>query len=232
MRKAPYVVLLLALFAGVGFVLARRPASPLSASLAAQAAPADDAGFTRAEPPASLSFPADDGPHDDYQTEWWYFTGNLTAETGEHFGYQLTFFRRALQPADERADRDTAWATEQVYLAHFALTDVAGRDHYAFERLGRGAAGLAGAQAEPFRVWLDDWSVTSTEDGTLSDVGAPVRLRANAGDVVARPGVAQCEAAGVAGRERLQPERPRPRQCVILLFIDADGRGGAGDVRR
>ena len=46
MRKAFYVVLLLALFAGVGFALARRPAPPLSASLVAQAAPADDAGFT------------------------------------------------------------------------------------------------------------------------------------------------------------------------------------------
>ena len=42
-------------------------------------------------------------------------------------------------------------------MAHFALTDVANQKFYAFERFSRGAAGLAGAQGQPFRVWLEDW---------------------------------------------------------------------------
>ena len=131
----------------------------LRASLVVEAAPADTTGFARADRPRLLSFPADHGPHNDFQTEWWYYTGNLTAETGEHFGYQLTFFRRALAPPDQRTGRDSAWTADQVYMAHLALTDVSGGKHYAFEKLARGAAGLAGAQAEPFRVWLEDWSV-------------------------------------------------------------------------
>ena len=122
-----------------------------------------------------MAFPADHGPHDDFQTEWWYYTGNLTAETGEHFGYQLTFFRRALTPPDQRSARDSAWAADQVYMAHFALTDVSGGKHYSFEKLARGAAGLAGAQAEPFRVWLEDWSVAGPSAGQT-------RLRATAKD--------------------------------------------------
>ena len=65
-------------------------------------AAADTAGFARIEGPRPLTFPADHGPHDDTQTEWWYYTGNLTAESGEHFGYQLTFFRRALEPPNQR----------------------------------------------------------------------------------------------------------------------------------
>ena len=150
---------------------------PLRASLVAEAAPADTAGFARAEGPQSsrLAFPADHGPHDDFQTEWWYYTGNLTAETGEHFGYQLTFFRRALTPPDQRSARDSAWAADQVYMAHLALTDVSGGKHYSFEKLARGAAGLAGAQAEPFRVWLEDWSVAGSSAGQT-------RLRASAKD--------------------------------------------------
>ena len=91
---------------------------PLRASLVAEAAPADTSGFARAEGPAlsgvegprPLAFPMDHGPHDDFQTEWWYYTGNLTADTGEHFGYQLTFFRRALIPPDQRSARGSAWA--------------------------------------------------------------------------------------------------------------------------
>jgi predicted secreted hydrolase len=153
------------------------------ASLIVAAAPEDTSGFARAEGPVlsgvegprALAFPADHGPHDDFQTEWWYYTGNLSAETGEHYGYQLTFFRRALTPPDKRSARDSAWAADQVYMAHFALTDVSGGKHYSFETLARGAAGLAGAQAEPFRVWLEDWSVAGSAAGQA-------RLRATAKD--------------------------------------------------
>jgi predicted secreted hydrolase len=124
-------------------------------------------GFARAEGPRPLLFPADHGPHPDYQTEWWYYTGNLENSDGRHFGYQLTFFRRALVPPAQRQDRSSNWATDQVYMAHFALTDVAGRRHQAFERFARGAAGLAGAQAAPYGVWLEDWSVEEVEPNVV-----------------------------------------------------------------
>jgi predicted secreted hydrolase len=130
----------------------------------AAAAP-DTAGFARAEGPQPLIFPADHGPHEAYQTEWWYFTGNLTAATGEQFGYQLTFFRRAVAPPLARPTRASAWGTDQVYMAHFAVTDAAGGTHHSFERFSRGAAGLAGAQAEPFRVWLEDWEAAGPTIG-------------------------------------------------------------------
>jgi predicted secreted hydrolase len=112
-----------------------------------------------------LEFPADHGPHLDYQTEWWYYTGNLVAGEGQRFGYQLTFFRRALAPPAQRSERRSAWAADQVYMAHFALTDAAGRRYQAFERFARGAAGLAGAQAGPYYVWLENWWVEEVEPG-------------------------------------------------------------------
>lgn len=132
-------------------------------------------GYARAEGPVPFDFPRDHGPHPDFQTEWWYYTGNVTSETGEHFGYQFTIFRRALVPPQLRTERTSDWGTDQLYLAHFALTDVAGNTFYHDERFSRGAADLAGAEALPYRVWLEDWQVRET---------APDRyeMRANAGD--------------------------------------------------
>ncbi|MCO6449203.1 MAG: carotenoid 1,2-hydratase [Caldilineales bacterium] len=115
------------------------------------------AGFRQAMPGIPLNFPADHGAHPDYQTEWWYFTGNLQDETGGRWGYQFTIFRRAL--TTESSIRDSEWAGNQVYLAHFALTDAAGQKHQAWERFSRAGADMAGAEAKPLRVWLEDWQV-------------------------------------------------------------------------
>ncbi len=124
-------------------------------------------GFAKADGPRLLSFPADQGPHNDFQTEWWYYTGNLTTSDGRPFGFQLTFFRRALEGPAQRAARDSQWATDQVYLAHFTLSDIAKGQFHAFERFERGAVGLAGAQGVPgYSVWLQDWEVQQTGDKT------------------------------------------------------------------
>lgn len=121
-------------------------------------------GYARATAPASLQFPRDEGPHPDYQTEWWYYTGVLESEDNRPFGYQLTFFRRALLPPDQRSQRSSAWAANDIYLAHFAVSDIESGTFQAFERYERGAQGLAGAQIEPFRVWLHDWEVQQTDE--------------------------------------------------------------------
>jgi predicted secreted hydrolase len=115
----------------------------------AQAAGA--AGFARATGPQPLSFPADYGPHPDFQTEWWYYTGNLTGGDGRHFGYQFTIFRRAMQPPSERAERASDWGADQVYMGHFALTDVAGGGFHAFERLARVALAWPARRRRPTR---------------------------------------------------------------------------------
>ena len=123
------------------------------------------AGFRRAKPDYSWDFPRDFGPHPEFQTEWWYYTGTLEAVQGQQFGYQLTFFRRGLKPPDQLASRESSWAADQVYMGHFALTDVESGSHTSFERFSRGAAGLAGAESVPFQVWLEDWSISGLDSG-------------------------------------------------------------------
>jgi predicted secreted hydrolase len=121
------------------------------------------AGFQRATEPRPFNFPADHGPHQEYQTEWWYYTGNLQDEDGRQWGYQLTFFRRGISSTP--VDRSSKWAANDVYMAHFALTDVAGRQLLASERFQRGGdVGLAGANGDPYRVFLKDWSAQGTGD--------------------------------------------------------------------
>ena len=125
-----------------------------------------DAGFARVLEPMSLEFPRDHGAHPEYQIEWWYYTGNLRTDDGQAFGYQLTFFRFALTP--QMPERDSGFATNQVYMAHFAVTDASNGEYFCFERRSRGAGGLAGAMGDPtYKVWLEDWSATEGAPGVM-----------------------------------------------------------------
>ncbi|MCH8294069.1 carotenoid 1,2-hydratase [Candidatus Poribacteria bacterium] len=171
--------------------------------------PDEQIGFPKGVSPRVLSFPKDHGPHLENRLEWWYYTGNLETESGRHFGYQLTFFRMALTP--NPVQRESKWATNQMYMAHFALTDVKNKRFYASERKSRGAVGLAGAVAQPFEVWVENWSaidgsqlpqirpgiaraagssmhLSATEDGTAINLllkeGKPVVLGGDNGRVI------------------------------------------------
>ena len=118
-----------------------------------------DSDFARVLAPREFSFPEDHGPHPEYAIEWWYFTGNLDSDRNRHFGFELAFFRIALGP--EPQNRGSDWATSQLYLGHFALTDVEDDRFYFFERFSRQALDLAGAtfsEGQTFRVWLETWS--------------------------------------------------------------------------
>ena len=117
-------------------------------------------GFDRAEKPRRFAFPEDHGPHEGFRNEWWYFTGNLKTPKGRIFGYQLTFFSAALTPA--AVQRESAWGSNEVIMAHFAVTDVDGRRFRFAERFSRAALGLAGAGGRPLSVKLEDWSLLET----------------------------------------------------------------------
>lgn len=135
----------------------------------------DTLGYARADGVRPFDFPTDYGAHPDYKTEWWYFTGNLFAEDGRRFGYELTLFRSALAPPDSLDDVQDRWTTRQLYMGHFSLADPETGTFHAFERFSRGAAGLAGAESPPFRIWLNDWDMASVNGG--ADL-FPLRLQA------------------------------------------------------
>lgn len=138
---------------------------------------ASDQGFEQVESVRSFEFPQDHGPHPPFRHEWWYFTGHLRAKDGERFGFEVTFFRVALAPPRARtrpraaAEPASHWRARQVYVAHFAVTDIGQRTFHSTQRLARDALGLAGAQAQPFRVWLGGWSVGGDPSGWTLHAG-------------------------------------------------------------
>ncbi|MGI9235170.1 MAG: lipocalin-like domain-containing protein [Woeseiaceae bacterium] len=123
----------------------------------------DVSGYAAATEPRTFRFPADHGPHAEFRNEWWYLTGNLDGENGERFGFELTVFRFLLTPPRQR-EQASQWQSNQVYIGHFAITDVGNEQFHVAQRYSRGSMGLAGAQAEPFRVWVEDWSITAHPD--------------------------------------------------------------------
>jgi len=157
-------VVIIVMIAGVFWL--RPNETPLVAPVnIARALASDTVGYARAMAPHRFSFPADHGPHPDFKNEWWYFTGNLATPSGRRFGYEWTVFRFAVTPPDSAVQTRTShWATRQLYMAHFAVTDVYGGHFESFERFSRGAVGLAGARADPFRVWLEDWRVAASDE--------------------------------------------------------------------
>jgi predicted secreted hydrolase len=150
-----------------------------------------------------FQLPTDHGPHFDHETEWWYYTGNLTDPGGRHFGYQLTFFRRGLSP--DPPPPGPGLATNQVYFAHFAITDSAAGRHAFAERWSRGAGDLAGATGEPFAVWLEGWRVESR-----NPEGSSLHLAARDGALAIDLDVAAAKPLVLHGDRGLSPKSDEP----------------------
>lgn len=126
---------------------------------------AADKGWLAADPAYSWSFPADHGPHFGYKTEWWYFTGVLSAEvlaaadvaepapSPRELGYQFTVFKIGLRPPGPEHESDgvsepagapptrarppSRWAASTLLLGHMAVSDPAQGKHVFTEVLYR-----------------------------------------------------------------------------------------------
>jgi predicted secreted hydrolase len=125
-------------------------------ALGAAAAPAP---YPDVRPGATLAFPADEGAHPDYRTEWWYVTGWLETADGTPLGFQVTFFRTRPRADDANPSR---FAARQVLIAHAALSDA--RVHHALhaERIAREGFGLAASAVGATRVTLGDWRLVAS----------------------------------------------------------------------
>lgn len=130
----------------------------------------DDLAFTPVVPGYRFEFPRDHLAHNSFRQEWWYLTANLTTEKGEQLGAQWTQFRVALKPTtlqtiapqttvpqgtDVIAKSESTWATQQLYLAHSALTS--NNAHLAHEKWSRRHSEFAEVKLDPYQIRLDNW---------------------------------------------------------------------------
>ena len=172
-------------------------------------------GYAKAEEVRQFSFPADHGPHPEYRTEWWYVTGNLDSPSAERFGFELALFRFALTPLSVSENRDpSAWKTQQIFIGHFAVTDVTRQKFHFAERYARASIGLAGARARPFHVWLENWSL-----GSIDDSSSAWRARASADDIELDVTLTPLKAPVLNGQRGLSQKADKPGNATYYYSV-------------
>ncbi|MGE6196235.1 lipocalin-like domain-containing protein [Aeromonas media] len=154
--------------------------------------------FRKALPGQPIRLPADHGAHPDYRSEWWYLTGNLKDEQGRDYGIQWTLFRQGIE---QQITSDNPWLSPQLWLAQFAITDLARGSHSQDERTSRQGPGLAGASGGEY--WLREWRLASEGKSLFP---ATLKVQSKMGELnlkvsVAKPVVLQ----GKAGYSEKSP---------------------------
>jgi predicted secreted hydrolase len=112
--------------------------------------------YKAALPGYRYEFPRDHFNHPDFQTEWWYYTGNVKSADGHRFGFELTFFRQGIDPNSQNSN---TWEVHDLYVAHLALSDLDGGKFLHAERTNRAGPGIAGISEAEKRVWNGNWQV-------------------------------------------------------------------------
>jgi predicted secreted hydrolase len=197
------LVIIVVIVAGIS-LMDTRSAEEVSASAVLVDMQVDTSGFAQAIGPWEWQFPQDFGPHPDFQTEWWYYTGNLADEAGRRFGFQFTIFRRAITP--QTVVSHSEWRTNQIYMAHFTISDIEGQRFFHDERFSRGSAGLAGAEIDPlYRVWLEDWQVIALDADAVR-----TRITASMAGAALDVTLEQVKPPALQGEQGLSPKNDEP----------------------
>ncbi len=164
-------------------------------SVAAPVYPAVTAGYT-------LSFPRDHGAHPAYRTEWWYLTGWVNGDTDRPLGVQITFFRSRTGIGESNP---SPFAAQQLLFAHVAIADPRVGKLIHDQRAARIGFGLAGADTDTTRVWIDDWSLTLAE----GQYRARIKAKDFAFDVALTP----TQPILLQGEQGFSRKGPRPEQA-------------------
>lgn len=186
-------------FAGMIFLLltSGTPCSFSEEKAAPPSKPSPESEYFDVRGPCRLEFPRDYGAHPGFRVEWWYYTGNLRSENGDRYGFQLTFFRTQISPPGSETlwpETPSHWRTQQMFLAHAAVSSI-GEQAFRFdEKMARGAVGLAGVEREAsnIRIFLGAWSTrmepemhrlhASSEDFAFDLLCRPVKPPVSHGD--------------------------------------------------
>ncbi len=154
--------------------------------------------FKKALPGQSIRLPTDHGAHPDYRSEWWYLTGNLQDEQGRDYGLQWTLFRQGIE---QQIQSDNPWLTPQLWLAQFAITDLARGTHRQDERTSRQGPGLAGASGGQY--WLKEWVLASQGESLFP---ATLKVQSKVGELNLK--VSAAKPVVLQGREGYSEKSP------------------------
>ena len=108
--------------------------------------------------------------HPNFQTQWWYFSGNLQSSDNRRWEYELVFFIRktgvdffGFWPMNKMRD--------QLFISHFSLVDMDGpKEQKNFRYYHRGGifSDLHGLATDSrFNIELDHWTAQQAQDGKI-----------------------------------------------------------------
>ena len=179
-----------------------------------------------ATPGWAYDFPGDHHAHDEFKTEWWYFTGNLTNDRGRRFGYELTFFRQGIRPPAERVGTTSRFIVDDLKFAHFTITDAAAKRFLFHQKVSRGSFGDAGFGDGKRLTWIDSWNLKMNPDGSFD-------LAADALDVAIQLHLVAQKPPVIHGSEGISRKAQGAGHAPLLLdhAFGASGHG-AEDVLR
>ena len=154
--------------------------------------------FRVALPGYRYQFPRDYFDHPEYQTEWWYYTGNVKSSDGHRFGFELTFFRQGIS----RSPKTSPWQIRDLYMAHLAISDLSGHRFYHTERINRAGPGIAGIDQRVGRIWNGNWQVQIREHdqhllGRAENFGVEFDLKPQKSPVIHGPNGISQKAEGI-----------------------------------
>jgi predicted secreted hydrolase len=189
--------------------------------LCAPARPAETS-YAPVIPGRQILFPQDFGSHPTFRTEWWYVTGWLTTQQGEHLGFQITFFRTK---PDIDPLNPSAFAPRQLLVAHCALSDPKRGRLWQDQRIRRAGLGLAEAAEGDTNVWIEHWS--------LQRDGPRYVAKIDADDFSFNLDLAETQAPLINGESGFSRKGPQPEAASYyyslphLKVSGAVSRGGA-----
>ena len=169
-------------------------------------------------------FPKDHGIHPEFKTEWWYFTGNLTAKDGREFGYQVTFFRQGVNSRDELIPL-SRFVVHDLKFAHFALSDLSGRRFVFQQKLSRGTYQEAGFSQGTRLAWIEDWSCEMSSGGVF-------HLRGNTSDDAIDLSLTSLKAPAIHGQDGISQKASgegRASHYYSLTRLQTAGRVKLGN---
>ena len=109
--------------------------------------------------PFIFQFPRDLYDHPSYETEWWYYTGNLHSKHGQQYGFELTFFH-SYQPTGAPAGQPQFIP---IIFADLAVSDLDGQQFFFHKALAPQTDSLASITEKPWTIQLGDWTLREPE---------------------------------------------------------------------
>lgn len=110
-------------------------------------------------------------PHPGFKVEWWYVTGFLKTGSGEHLGFQGTFFRFKTGYRHPASLPASPWEPKEIVSFHGAISFLDEKRFVSREKTRRSFRSLAGSRARPFSVFVGSDRLEAT--GTTA-AGDPV----------------------------------------------------------